>query len=89
MKLFNFLGKKITMVWDVNGVQKACEEHEMYTKGTKEDFERMLQIVETQELNAKTLESVCKDISEHSADMNPYEVCFSLFQEKAILVFPE
>lgn len=67
MKVFEIMGKDITMTWSMESVRSACIFYDLYTAGDCEEYDHMLWYVGDHEFpTADDIEWVCKDIAEHS-----------------------
>lgn len=76
--------KQITRrsTWTPLDVRTACVENYLYSEGTNEEYERMLQAIEkVQDPSDYMIYAVAKDIAEHSENQTITNVMFILANE--------
>ena len=57
---------KETRYWSVKAIRMECVQYGWYTKGTNEDYEKMLEFVSAKEPTNANMLKVATDILEHS-----------------------
>lgn len=61
-----------------SSVRNCCIKHNLYTCGTCRDYDRMLNIADTQDFSLETLYEIAEDICKHSEDQTIENVMFLL-----------
>ena len=61
-----------------SSVRNCCIKHSLYTCGTCRDYDRMLNIADTQDFSLETLYEIAEDIYKHSEDQTIENVMFLL-----------
>ena len=78
---------KATRNWSDDSVRAACIGNNLYTRGTCEEYSRMLEMVEVMNPTYENLYTVARDIKEHSKDQTITNVMFILEHEAVITTF--
>ena len=76
--------KRLWFTWDV---RKVCVDHELYTCGNNEDYERVFNMVRELDPTVENLYVVAKDISEHSRDASITSIMYMLEKEAVHTTF--
>lgn len=75
--------------WDSFDVQRVCIKHELYTRGTNDDFRKMLDFVHKKNPTTRNIYLVAKDIWEHSKTDSTIGHIMFLLSRDAVYCFYE
>jgi hypothetical protein len=75
--------------WDIFDVQNVCIKHELYTRGTNDDCQKMLDFVHKKNPTTRNLYLVAKDILEHSYTESTIGHIMFLLSRDAVYSFYE
>ncbi|MCD7843628.1 MAG: hypothetical protein LUG17_03265 [Clostridiales bacterium] len=73
--------------WSVDDVREACIKNDLYTCGSIEDYEHMLDWVNRLYPNTENLYFIAQDIVKHSEDQTVSNVMFILANQTVTTIF--
>ena len=74
-------------IWSMGDIRKVCIDNELYTRGTNEEYDKMLEHAEKLEPFAENLYIIAKDIEAHSADQTVSNIMCLLANQAVRIVY--
>ena len=74
-------------LWSMEDIRRVCIDNELYTRGTNEEYGKMLEHAESLEPFAENLYIVAKDIEAHSKDQTVSNIMCLLVSQAVRIVY--
>lgn len=78
---------KVTRRWSDDSVQSTCIKNNLYTRGTYDQYDKMLKSADVLQPTVENLYRLAKDICEHSEGQTITNVMFILEREAVTTTF--
>lgn len=74
-------------IWSMEDIRRVCINNELYTRGTNEEYGKMLERAESLEPFTENLYIIAKDIDAHSTDQTVSNIMCLLVSQAVRIVY--
>lgn len=71
--------------WNRRSVKAACIDNELYTRGSNQEYEDMLSMVESMEPTPEAIYTIAKDIAQHSDEDTTTIIAMHILANQSVI----